>query len=439
MRDLRLREERAMELLAAHGAALAWRGTGAERGGGGGDGSAEKNGEGVERGPDVEGSLLVGLDPASHKVLLLLKKGNVEDWGSLLEARPREVAREYLEPGEAASGFVGRELARRAGFPGQDQTRLERLVAAAHEALSAHEALWVDVRFCRSGEGFAVCRAVVEVCDEALFRHPELEGAGEPSALPGMTERERRAREAGILYLDLDGDIGLLPGGMGFALAALDIVRRVGGSPANIMDSGGEVTKERLETMMNLLLDNPAVVTAFCSRWAGLTRAEDWARLMIDYIIEKKPCKPIVLRVAGNGEAEARRLFEEAAEKHPEEFKRVWVFYSNTPFDNVAREAVALTDMIKRGESPFGEERAAEEPTVEDGPRESSRAGRASAEGKSPEGDVAERGRRDNSDEKAPGGSKGSGSGANSRAEGGDRRDDGRSVTGGIGVVNLAL
>ncbi|MGQ9582303.1 MAG: hypothetical protein ACUVV6_02165 [Thermoplasmatota archaeon] len=336
---MRLREERVVALLAARG--VAWVG-------------------GAEPPPsEPGGSLLAALDPASHKIILLLTGRGVREWRALLESQPRDVAREYLEPGERAESHLGRELARRAGFQGADQTRLERLVVAAHGALVELDALWVDLRFRRSGEGFGVWRAEVELDDEALFRHPELQGALEaaPNFQPGRpTERERAALEAGVKYIELDGDIGLLPGGMSFALAALDIVRSVGGSPANLMDSGGEVSAERLRAMMDILMDDPRVTTVFGCRWAGLTRAEDWAGAMVRYILERRPTKPIVLRLAGSGEAEARRIFEEAAERSPEEFRRVWVFYSNTPVDNAAREAVALADMLRRGENPFESE-----------------------------------------------------------------------------------
>ncbi len=320
---------------------------------------------------EPEGALMAALDPASHKILLLLTKKSVEDWSLVLESQSRDVAREYLEPGERAESHIGRELARRAGFNGTDQTRLERLVVAAQEVLVELEALWVDLRFRRSAEGFCVWRADVEVDDDALFRHPELQGALEPAQLRHtrqQSERERAAREAGVNYIELEGDIGLLPGGLSFALAVLDIVRSVGGSPANLMDSGGEPTPERIGAMMDLLLDDPRVTTVFGCRWAGLTRAEDWAREMVRYIIEKRPTKPIVLRLAGNGEAEARRVFEEAADRSPEEFRRVWVFYSNTPVDNAAREAVALADMLRRGEDPFESEReSAREGAEEEG------------------------------------------------------------------------
>lgn len=326
------------------------------------------------------GSLVVSVDPASHKALVMLSRKAVDSWGELAAGSPREVSREFLEPGERAHGHTGRELARRAGFGGADQGRVERLVLAAHRIFSESECVWVDLRFARLRDQLVVTRAELELDGAALFRHPDLQGATEPPPEFPRSEREATARAAGIEYLDLEGDLGILPGGIGFGMAAVDIVANTGGSAADVMDSGGEATAERLRVMMDLLLDNPKVTVAFCCRYAGLTKAGGWARLMTRYLGEKRTQKPVVLRVAGNDEEEARRLFEEAAAANPEIFKRVWTFFSTTPADNAAREAVALAEMLRKGEDPFAEgpEETAEAP----GPEPSA----PSADSKAPRG-----------------------------------------------------
>lgn len=285
----------------------------------------------------------------------MLTRRLVTDWGEMAEYHPRELAREYLEAGEPAEPFVGRELARRAGFAGADQSRVERLVAAAHGLFCELDCIWVEMGFVRTREGFCATRATVEMDEGAAFRHPELANDFQPAGPLPRTGRERTARAASVEYIELEGNLGLLPGGAGFGLAAVDIVRHVGGKPADVMDSGGEATPARIKAMMDLLLDDPRILAVFCCRYAGLTRADGWAKIMIEYILEKKPSKPIVVRLAGNLEDEAQKLFEEASSKQPAEFSRVVVFHSNTPVDNAAREVVAIVDMLQKGEDPFAE------------------------------------------------------------------------------------
>lgn len=301
------------------------------------------------------GSLMVAADPASHKIMVLLSKKTVDEWGEHSAQSPRDIAREFLEPGEHAHGHTARELARRAGFGGADQGRLQKLVLAAHRIFTEADCVWARLHFARSRDGLAVTRADLEIDQSALFRHPELKQALEPPPERHLSEREKAARSLGVEYLDLDGDLGILPGGIGFGLAAVDIVTNTGGFPADVMDSGGESSYGRLKAMMDLMLDNPKVTVAFCCRYAGLTRADAWARQMVQYLLEKKTAKPVVLRVAGNDEDAARQLFEEAAAASPDTFKRVWTFFSTTPADNAAREAVALAEMLRKGEDPFAE------------------------------------------------------------------------------------
>jgi succinyl-CoA synthetase beta subunit len=308
---------------------------------------------GESPGTEPAGELMVTVDPASHKIMFLLSKRQFDHWGELAARSPRDVSRDFLEPGEAAHGHIGRELARRAGFGGGDHARLEKLVLAAHRIFTETESIWVRLRLLRIREGLAVCGAEVEVDPDALFRHPDLQDSVEEPQTRELTEREEKARAEGISYVDLDGDLGILPGGIGFGMAAVDIVHNIGGAAANVMDSGGEATPERLRAMMDLLLDNPRTAVAFCCRYAGLTRADEWAKMMVRYLMDKRPAKPVVLRVAGNNEDEARRIFEEAAQAAPEVFKKIWTFYSTTPADNAAREAVALAEMIRKGEDPF--------------------------------------------------------------------------------------
>jgi succinyl-CoA synthetase beta subunit len=326
---VRLKKEKATELLARHDIPYS------------------------EDAAEPAGSLMVTVDPASHKVMILLSRKAVEDWGELAFGGTREVARDFLEPGEHAHGHTGRELARRAGFGGADQGRLEKLVLGAHSIFAETECIWAELRFAREKDSLLVTKAALEIDESALFRHPELQSAVETPPERPLSQRERTARSLGIEYLDLDGDLGILPGGIGFGMAAVDIVTNTGGAAANVMDSGGEAAFERLRAMMDLILDNPKVTVAFCCRYAGLTRADIWAKLVIQYLNEKKTSKPVVLRVAGNDEETARKLFEDAAAENPETFKRVWTFFSSTPADNAAREAVALAEMIRKGEDPF--------------------------------------------------------------------------------------
>jgi len=314
-------------------------------------------GDRSEERPELECALIATIDPWAGKPLILLARKPVPDW-SELSARPhKDVARDHLEFGEHATGFVGRELARKAGFHASDFAKVEKLVVAAHRIFNEYDCVWVEFNpVIKTRDGFKVLKATIDVDERALFRHPDIESSVEPHPPPEGTEREKAARTMGVLYHDLDGDIGILPGGTGIGLAVVDLVRNVGGAPADLLDSGGDASPPHLKQMLDLLMDNPKVSVVLCCRYGGLSRCDDWARAIIPYIIDNRTAKPMVLRLAGNNEDEARRLFDEAVRQNPEAFYKVRIFYSNTAVDNVIREAVALAEALKKGEDPYAPE-----------------------------------------------------------------------------------
>jgi succinyl-CoA synthetase beta subunit len=155
-----------------------------------------------------------------------------------------------------------------------------------------------------------------------------------------MTEREKIAKKAGIPYVDLEGDIGVFPGGAGFGIAALDLIQHYGGRAANFMDSGGAPTQEKLRAMLGLLLDNPKVKAIFGARFGGISRCDDWAKAVVQYVIENKPTKPMIMRMAGNMEDEGRKILEQAKVEHSELFSKIKVYAYDTPIEEVIKETI---------------------------------------------------------------------------------------------------
>ncbi|MGQ9466003.1 MAG: hypothetical protein ACUVQ4_09980, partial [bacterium] len=188
--------------------------------------------------------------------------------------------------------------------------------------------------------------AKVDIDEDAMFRHPELKEMGivARNEIGELTEREKIAKSVGIPYADVDpeGDIGIFPGGAGFGIAAIDLITHYGGKPANFMDSGGAPTQEKLKAMLGLLINNPKVKVIFGARFGGISRCDDWARAVVQYIIENKPQKPMIMRMAGNMEEEGRRIFEQARNEHPELFKNIKVYAYDTPIENVIQEAIRV-------------------------------------------------------------------------------------------------
>jgi succinyl-CoA synthetase beta subunit len=184
--------------------------------------------------------------------------------------------------------------------------------------------------------------------DDALFRHPELSQMNiEKRHEEGeMTEREKKALEWGIPYLDLDGDIGVFPGGAGFGIMGNDFIVYYGGMPANFMDSGGGPTPERLAQMLVLLDENPKVKAIFGARFGGISRCDDFAKGVVIFLKEHGLSKPMVLRMTGNMWKEGLEIFEQAKKENPELFKNIEIHGIETPIEHIAKRAVELAKRI---------------------------------------------------------------------------------------------
>ncbi|KPK72803.1 hypothetical protein AMJ87_03750, partial [candidate division WOR_3 bacterium SM23_60] len=186
--------------------------------------------------------------------------------------------------------------------------------------------------------------AKIDLDEDAMFRHPELKQMGIVARheVGELSEREKIAKANAIPYVDLDGDIGVFPGGAGFGIAAIDLIEHYGGRPANFMDSGGAPTQEKLRIMLGLLIDNPRVKAIFGARFGGISRCDDWAQAVVQYVSEYKPKKPMIMRMTGNMEEAGRKILEQAKQDHPELFKNIKIYSFDTPIEEVIQETIRV-------------------------------------------------------------------------------------------------
>ncbi|MEE4274375.1 MAG: ADP-forming succinate--CoA ligase subunit beta [Thermoleophilia bacterium] len=149
----------------------------------------------------------------------------------------------------------------------------------------------------------------VTIDDSALYRHDDLEAlrtAGD--------EREARARAAGLSYVSLDGDLGVIGNGAGLVMSTLDLVAAAGGSAANFCDVGGGARAEAVGAAVDVILSDPGVRALLVSIFGGITRGEEVARGLLTALTRREGGAdvPVVVRLDGNGAANGRRLLAEA-------------------------------------------------------------------------------------------------------------------------------
>jgi succinyl-CoA synthetase beta subunit len=297
---------------------------------------------------DIEKEFYLGvtIDRINYKlVILACSEGGVEI-EELARKDPQKIKRINLDVDEPFYPFQGLALAKWLGAKGDNLKVVGNIAVSLFKLFKQYDAKLVEINpLILTKEGkFIAADARMSIDDDALFRHPELAEMGiEKRHEEGeMTEREKIARESGIPYLDLDGDIGMFPGGAGFGIMGNDFIQYFGGKPANFMDSGGGPTPERLAKMLILLDENPNVKAIFGARFGGISRCDDFAKGVVMFLKDHGLSKPMVLRMTGNMWEEGVRIFQEAKKENLEIFKNIEIHGIETPIEEIAKRAVEL-------------------------------------------------------------------------------------------------
>jgi succinyl-CoA synthetase beta subunit len=147
------------------------------------------------------------------------------------------------------------------------------------------------------------------VDDNALYRHPDL------AALRDVDEEapsETEARQRGLSYIKLDGEIGCMVNGAGLAMATMDMTKLFGGSPANFLDIGGGAQADKVAAAMRIILADPNVKAVLFNIFGGITRCDEVARGIVAAMEEVKPHVPMVARLVGTNEEEGRQILAAA-------------------------------------------------------------------------------------------------------------------------------
>jgi succinyl-CoA synthetase beta subunit len=150
--------------------------------------------------------------------------------------------------------------------------------------------------------------AKINIDDSSLDRHPEIEAMRD---LDSEEKAETEARDKGLSFVKLEGNIGCIVNGAGLAMATMDLVKRYGAEPANFLDIGGSSNPEKVVNAMNIILRDQNVKAVLFNIFGGITRCDDVANGIVHAVKQLKPKIPIVVRLTGTNEDKARKILEE--------------------------------------------------------------------------------------------------------------------------------
>jgi succinyl-CoA synthetase beta subunit len=248
---------------------------------------------------------------AKAPLVMLSTKGGM-DIEEVAETDPGAIARLHIDPLLGFQEFHGRRLAFEAAVDPDVVRPVGAMLGKLYEVFTKEEATLVEVNplIVTPEREVKALDAKVTLDDNALFRHPDNAELRDPSR---EDPQERMAKERGLTYVKLDGDIGILGNGAGLVMSTLDVVAQAGGSPANFLDAGGGSKAEAITSAVEVILSNPNVKAVLFNIFGGITRCDEVARGLIEAFDQVNPSVPFVVRLDGTNDVEGRKLLAEAS------------------------------------------------------------------------------------------------------------------------------
>jgi succinyl-CoA synthetase beta subunit len=268
----------------------------------------------VEEASDIEAEYYTSIvfDRAAKAPFIMLSTKGGMDIEAVAEEDPDAIATLHVDPLLGFQDFHGRRLAFEAGVDADLVRPIGAMLAKLYDAFVAEDAMLVEVNplIVTPERELRALDAKVTLDDNAMFRHAENAALRNPSA---EDPQEQMAKERGLTYVKLDGDIGILGNGAGLVMSTLDVVDQVGGKPANFLDAGGGSKADAIVSAVEVILSDPKVKAVLFNIFGGITRCDEVANGLIEAFEQVKPQVPFVVRLDGTNDEEGRRLLAEAA------------------------------------------------------------------------------------------------------------------------------
>ncbi len=255
--------------------------------------------------------LSVVLDRGVGQALLMFTTDGGVEIEQVAAENPAALARVHVDPLEGYEPHHARELL--AGVADDaERDQIERIAEALYRCFVECDATLCEINpLVVTPEG--VVRALdakVTIDDSALYRHPDLAELRDLSAADPL---EAYARERGVIYVKLDGSVGILGNGAGLSMATVDVVVVAGGRPANFCDLGGGGSAAGVVSALEVIARDPQVRSILFNIFGGITRCDEVARGILTALDETGLAVPIVVRLDGTNAEEGRRILAEAA------------------------------------------------------------------------------------------------------------------------------
>jgi succinyl-CoA synthetase beta subunit len=252
-------------------------------------------------------------DRGAKKVLFMLTTEGGIEIEEVAARSPEALARLHVDPLEGFQPYQARRVIYGAGIDDPDeQKQILAIVERLYRCFVESDAVLCEINplIVTPEGGVRALDSKFTVDDNALYKHEDIATMRDPEAYP---PEERAAREKGVTYVKLDGDVGILGNGAGLVMSTLDVIALVGGRPANFCDLGGGGDAQGVVDALEVITADPQVKSILFNIFAGITRCDVVARGILQALSEITIEHPIVVRFDGTNAEEGREILAEAA------------------------------------------------------------------------------------------------------------------------------
>ena len=266
----------------------------------------------VEEAVDFEDELYVGvtMDRGEGKPVAMVSERGGVNIEEVAETEPEAIAREHVDPAFGLHPYQARRAVFDAGVDRDVANSVASVLTTLYDLWEDKDGTDAEINplMVTSDREVIAADAVMNVDDDALFRHPDLQEMEEEGEAGG-DELERKADEYGFDYVRLEGDVGIIGNGAGLVMTTLDLVDYYGGSPANFLDIGGGAKAERVANALDMVFSDENVRAVVFNIFGGITRGDEVAKGINEALgrFDEIP-KPVVVRLAGTNAEEGMEI-----------------------------------------------------------------------------------------------------------------------------------
>lgn len=267
----------------------------------------------IQQGVNIVSEYYVGflIDRVKQSCVLLASSEGGMEIEKVAADFPEKIVKEYIDSSVGLTAEQAKDVVVKLNMDEKVREKAEKVLLGLWKAFKEKDCSLLEINpliVTKEGEVFPL-DAKMTFDDNALYRHPELEALIDPSQ---EDETELKAHEAGLPYIQLDGNIACLVNGAGLAMATMDTIKLFGGEPANFLDIGGGASVEKVTAAFEIMLSKPEVKVILVNIFGGIMKCDTIAEGIVEACKVVSLTVPLVVRMKGTHEDLGKQILKDS-------------------------------------------------------------------------------------------------------------------------------